>query len=100
MSFLNSLCTDPGCRGWGRCTHLGPRGEHCYFYVEKALCDILGKDWKPELTLDSLLAEVRDRLQTLKPPGPLTPYGKALKEAEQSLTLNSIYGEEKEPETP
>lgn len=93
MSFLNSLCTDPGCRGWGRCTHLGPRGEHCYFYVEKALCDILGKDWKPELTMDSLLAEVRDKLNT-------TPYSRAIKKAETSVALESIYGPEKEPETP
>ena len=60
--FINSLCTLPECARRRSCAHLGPVGEHCFFEVEKELCEMLNLQWKPEITLKNLLNEVRFRL--------------------------------------
>lgn len=59
--FLNNLCTDPDCLQARGCQHLGPRGQHCFFEVEKALCELLHIPWKQDLSLKQLIAEVRYR---------------------------------------
>lgn len=60
--FINSLCTLPECAKRRSCAHLGPVGEHCFFEVEKELCELLNIQWKPDINIRNLLNEVRFRL--------------------------------------
>lgn len=60
--FLNSLCSDPDCLANRGCQHLGPKGQHCFFEVEKELCEVLNIPWNQGISLKYLLAEVRFRL--------------------------------------
>ena len=56
MTYKNTLCTDPECTH--DCGHRGPKGQYCYFEVEKKLCQLLAKTWLPTITLDELIYEV------------------------------------------
>ena len=60
--FINSLCTLPECAKRRSCAHLGPVGEHCYFEAEKEICQLLNIQWTPQVTMISLLNELRYRL--------------------------------------
>ena len=56
--FKNTLCTREDCIESSDCRHRGPKGEYCFYDVEKKLCTLLGKKWEQNLNLDDLLREV------------------------------------------
>jgi hypothetical protein len=87
MSFLNQICVDRECLSRRSCCHLGPRGEHCYFVPEQKLCSLLGLEWAPWITLDELLAKVRDRLNQQQETS--DEYSNAIRKAQSAVTVPS-----------
>ena len=69
-SFTNPLCVAGECHAGFGCAHRGPKGEMCHFEVEKKLCSFLDKPWRQELTIDSLLEDVGQRLIGYSEPQP------------------------------
>lgn len=63
--FRNSLCVDPECTQ--DCAHRGPRGQYCFFDHEKALCALLGIDWRPAFTFEELCDRLSHRIQAADP---------------------------------
>ncbi len=88
MSFLNQLCVDQSCLHRGSCCHMGPRGEHCYFYAEQRLCQILGKPWAPWITLDELLTNVRNLLDAKGDSSKVDEYTAAIQKAKEEVKSN------------
>lgn len=65
MSYRNVLCVDNRCNSPSGCFHRGPQGQHCWFYAEQKLCEILNISWYPQLELDGLLSKIQDKLALL-----------------------------------
>jgi hypothetical protein len=100
MNYINSLCVDQRCRSQQSCWHLGPQGQHCYFYAEKVLCDLLDLEWHPHYDLDYLLSQVRDKLDAAKKQKlPTDKYTEAILKAEKDTKLPVLHAFETDKET-
>jgi hypothetical protein len=86
MTWINAACRDPKCKGPNGCYNRGPQGQWCYFDTEIKLCQVLNILYDGQ-SLDSLLALVRDRLESK---AVKSDYDLAIEKAQTALTKPNL----------